>query len=122
MARKKEAETLLQGEETIVESPSKGPDAPVTTVINHLVTTEGEKLNILTRTNPNLAVAATVGMIYSQKFGSVFIGNQVRLIEQLAISMDGKGRDDLTAALQAGGKLPDSYFESGKSNDFSEAR
>lgn len=97
------------------------PPAPITVVLDNLTVTEGKKLNILTRTNPNLANAVQIGYIYSTMFNSQYVASRVETIEQLAISMDGKGREEQIGALQAGGKLPDSFFESKAKPDFDEA-
>lgn len=113
----KSAEDLLDKPMVAKERGSK-PDAPVTVVLNNLTTVEGKKLEILTRTNPNLAEAAQVGFIFSRMFGSQYVASRVELIERLAISMDGKGREEQINALQAGGKLPDSYFEKGNRGEF----
>lgn len=98
------------------------PDPPVAIVLKNLTTQDGKKLEVLTRTNPNLANAAQIGFIFSSMYRSAYVSSRVELIERLAISMDGKGREEQISALQAGGKLPDSYFEGGGSADFDEAR
>lgn len=113
----KSAEDLLDKPMTVKASSGK-PDAPVTVVLNNLTTVEGKKLEILTRTNPNLADAAQVGFIFSKMFGSQYVAQRVELIERLAISMEGKGREEQINALQAGGKLPDSYFDKGNRGEF----
>lgn len=114
------AEDLLSNPAPLVKDSS--PPAPVTVVLDNLTVTEGKKLNILTRTNPNLANAVQIGYIYTTMFGSQYVGGRVETIEQMAISMDGKGREEQIGALQAGGKLPDSFFEGGATPDFDEAR
>lgn len=104
-----------------VSASNKKPDAPIAVVLNNLTTVEGKKLEILTRTNPNLAEAAQVGFIFRKMFGSSYVAERVELIDRLAISMDGKGREEQISALQAGGKLPDSYFDKGSRAEFEEA-
>lgn len=116
----KDAADLLS--EPVTLQKESAPDAPITVVLNNLTTTEGRKLEILTRTNPNLANAAQIGFIFYNMYGSKYVRDRVEQIECLAISMDGKGREEQISALQAGGKLPDSYFEGAGTSDFSEAQ
>lgn len=116
----KSAEELLSDPAPIVKENT--PPAPISIVLDNLTVTEGKKLTILTRTNPKLANAAQIGFIYATMFNSNYVAGRVEMIEQLAISMDGKGREEQIGALQAGGKLPDSFFENGSSPDFDEAR
>lgn len=101
------------------------PDAPVTVVIRDLMTDSGKPLEILTRTNPHLAKAAQICYIFGHQIadengelGNQYVNSRMEQIERLAISMNGKGRDDLIAALNAGGRLPDSYYQT-KSPGFS---
>jgi hypothetical protein len=117
----KDASDLLTNPANIAKAPSK-PDAPVSVVLKNLMTTEGKELEILTRTNPNLANAAQIGFIFASIYGSKYVAARVELIERLAISMEGKGREEQISALQAGGKLPDAYFDKQKSAEFTEAR
>ena len=49
----------------------------------------------------------TMGIPYMRDFSAQLM--------RFAVSMDGKGREEQIAALQAGGKLPDSYFDHGSS-------
>lgn len=117
----KDASELLGAPQTLARASGK-PEAPVTTVLNNLTITEGRKLDILTRTNPALANAAQIGLIFRRMFGSEYVADRVQLIECLSISMDGKGREEQISALQAGGTLPDSYFDKKSSGEYSEAR
>lgn len=117
----KDAADLLSNPSQIAKGSSK-PDAPVSVVLKNLMTTQGKELEVLTRTNTNLADAAQIGFIFASIYGSKYVAARVELIERLAISMDGKGREEQINALQAGGKLPDSYFEKRGSSEFTEAR
>lgn len=117
----KDAADLLSNPSQIAKGSNK-PDAPVSVVLKNLMTTQGKELEVLTRTNTNLADAAQIGFIFASIYGSKYVAARVELIERLAISMDGKGREEQINALQAGGKLPDSYFEKRGSSEFTEAR
>lgn len=97
-------------------------DAPVNTVLANFMIPSGPGLELLTRTTPNLARAGEICMIYGTMFkqedGSMGIPYMRDFSAQLmrfAVSMDGKGREEQISALQAGGKLPDSYFDHGSS-------
>lgn len=97
-------------------------DAPVNTVLSNFMIPDGPGLELLTRTTPNLARAGEICLIYGtmieQEDGSMGIPYMRDLFAQLmrfAVSMDGKGREEQIGALQAGGKLPDSYFDKGSS-------
>ena len=97
-------------------------DAPVNTVLANFMIPSGPGLELLTRTTPNLARAGEICMIYGTMFkqedGSMGIPYMRDFSAQLmrfAVSMDGKGREEQIGALQAGGKLPDSYFDHGSS-------
>lgn len=103
----------------------KTPPAPVIVALDNLVTVDGLKLELLTRTNPVLAMAAQLGYIYTHTIkmedgtmGSEYVAGRIGQIERLSVSMGGQGRADQIAALQAGGSVPDSYFEHGKSGQF----
>ena len=103
---KKDPQTLLSGK----GSKSHRRDPPLTVVLDYLTTTEGEQLEVLTKTTPMLASAALIGLIYtktiidegSDSVGCEYVSSRVEQIERMAISMDGKGRDDLISALSAG--------------------
>lgn len=116
----KTAEGLLSSPNPAMSSSNNKdkPEAPVSVVLKNLTETEGKKLEVLTRTNPALANAAQIGYIFSHVFGSKYVAGRVELIERLAISMDGKGREEQISALQAGGSLPDTYFDNKNKPDW----
>lgn len=109
------------------QRPQGHPDPPVTVVLDNLSTTEGVRLQALTRTTPALAAAVLIGFIFNTTIieegcdepGCDYIAQYIEHLERLAVSMDGKGRDDQIAALQAGGSLPDTYF--GGSSSYEDA-
>lgn len=97
-------------------------DAPVNTVLNNFMIPSGPGLELLTRTTPNLARAGEICMIYGTMFkqedgtmGIPYMRDFSAQLMRFAVSMDGKGREEQISALQAGGKLPDSYFDHGSS-------
>lgn len=119
MAERKRAPTdLLNKPET--DAPKKDkPEAPVTTVIKHLMHEHGEPLELTTRMTPGAARANQISFIFATQIkcpvtgemGSVFMSDMMAQINRLLVSYGGKGREDLIAALQAGGHLPDAYYQ-----------
>ena len=98
-------------------------DAPVNTVLSNFMKPSGPELELLTRTTPQLARAAEVCFLYGTQIkmedgtmGSPAVRDLWGLIMRMSVSMDGLGRKEQIEALQAGGKLPDSYFNNGSSS------
>lgn len=96
------------------------PLPPVSIVVSNLLTEDGPRLELLTRNNPVLSKAVQIGFIFSNMIveeddsaGCPYVTDRMNSIMRLAVSQDGKGREDQIAALQAGGKLPDSYYDDG---------
>lgn len=97
-------------------------DAPVNTVLSNFMIPDGPGLELLTRTTPNLARAGEICLIYGTMIeaedgtpGIPYMRDLFAQLMRFAVSMDGKGRQEQIDALQAGGKLPDSYFDKGNS-------
>lgn len=102
-------------------------EAPIQTAYHHLTVEEGRPLELMTRTNPTLARACHLGYIFTHtiahdgedglpEFGNTYVAGYIELQERLAVSMAGKGRQELIDALGQGGKLPDSYYEKKESS------
>lgn len=102
-------------------------EAPIQTAYKILTVTEGLLLELMTRTNPTLARACHLGYIFCTtiahdgpgglpEFGNPYVESYIELQERLAVSMSGKGRQELIDALGAGGKLPDSYYQKKESS------
>lgn len=93
-------------------------EAPINTVLTNFMTESGPGLELLTRTTPQLARCAEICMIFGSqikmedgKMGSPFVRELWALIMRMSVSMDGRGRQEQIEALQAGGSLPESYFD-----------
>lgn len=93
-------------------------EAPVTGVLRNFMVEDGKRLELMTRANPTLARAAQIGFIFANMIktddgatGSAYVSGRIEQIERLAVSLSGLGRQDQIAALQAGGRLPDAYYE-----------
>lgn len=97
------------------------PVPPIAIVLDNLMTEEGERLELLTRANPNLVKAAKVALFFSSQLldddgTTIGIGYAKKQIEQamrFAVSLGGRGRQEQIDALNAGGHMPDSYYQQG---------
>lgn len=90
---------------------SGGPQPPVNKLIKSLMIVGGKKLELLTRTNKAIVSAINCGGIYRYRFHSGYISDRIEQLERISVAVDGKGRDELIRAVQAGGAMPDSYYE-----------
>ena len=95
------------------------PPPPVLVVVRELMTEEGSKLELLTRTNHYLARACQLGTIFGSMIKDVdgtvgigYISARIEQVKRLAVSMDGKGREELINTLHEGGSLPAEYYQS----------
>ncbi len=122
MAARKDSSELLKDSPGI--SKRQKPDPPVTVVLRDLMSDEGHPLELTSRLNPMMARAAQIGLIFGTmlkcpvtgEVGSSYVRSRIEQIERLGVSMNGAGRQDLIAALQAGGSLPDAYYVQPRTN------
>lgn len=121
MPKKKTVDDLNSNPIPLSVDKNDKPLPPVSVVVSNLLTEDGARLELLTRNNPTLAKAAQIGFIFSTMIkeedgstGCPYVGERIEHIERLAVSEGGKGREDQIAALQAGGKLPDTYYDTGE--------
>lgn len=112
----KEDPNIDTGDETPVD---KHP-APVIFVVRELLTTKGEKLEILTRSNTSMAHAVQLQGIWSRirnNNGSddrlSYVSDRVEQTKRMAVSMNGRARDELISAIDKGGNLPAEYYTNG---------
>ena len=114
---------------TPVEIPKKEEkEAPIQTAYRYLTTIDGRMLEIMTRSNLTMSRAVHLGYIFDTTiahrtkqglmFGNAYVSGYIAQVERLAVSMAGEGRKELIAALDAGGKLPDSYYGKGPGQTF----
>lgn len=101
--------------EDLVKDPSfvslgSAPEIPVRTALKQLMTTQGDGLELSTRSSPAIARAASIGYIYTTVYASQYVQGRVEQMERLAVSMQGQGRRDLIDTVKAGGRMPDSYY------------
>lgn len=90
------------------------PDPPVSKGLGYLTTVDGTSMEVLTRTTPKIVRAIDAGTVYVARYGSGYIQKRIEQIERLAVSNGGLGRDELIRMIEAGGRLPDSYYLTGQ--------
>ena len=114
----------LTGASVALSTADGEPVPPVSIVLDYFALECGNRLELLTRTNPNLAKAAQIGLIFThhikpeqtQGSKSQYVLSRVEQLERLAVSIDSGGRMDMIAALDAGGSLPGEYYDKGQDN------
>lgn len=97
-----------------VQSDKGRPDPPVSKGLGYLTTVSGTLMEVVTRTTPKIIKAIDAGTVYVARYESPYIQSRIEQIERLAVSNGGLGRDELIRMIEAGGKLPDSYYAIGQ--------
>lgn len=121
MAKRRDPEELRGGTPAAMMAEPVEPVPPVSVVLDYFALDTGTRLELLTRTNPNLARAAQIASIFANNIKTAeggrckHVPNRVEQLERLAVSIDSGGRLDMIAALDAGGSLPGEYYD--KSED-----
>ena len=95
----------------VAEMPETMGQTPYGMAFDLLSSLGGEKLQIMTRTNPRLVQAAQAAFCLTAQFGSFFINEEINEIMRFAVSMKGEGRKEIVDSLRAGGDMPDAYYE-----------
>lgn len=101
--------STLEEEEPQITIRRTDPELPVKTVVDQLTVTEGRRLEILTRTNPDLCRAVQVGFLFGEVYGLEIVREETEQLMRLAISAGGKGREELIGTLEAAGQPPAGY-------------
>ncbi len=109
MARKKASDLF---DEPVISEP-RSPDPPVSRGLGYLMTTEGRRLEIVTRTNRHIIGAIDAGISYYARYKCDFIIGAIERLERLAVSSGGKGRQEIIGIVQAGGQMPAEFFDGG---------
>ena len=130
MAAAKKAPTDLLNNPEPGPSKRTKPEPPVSVVIGHLMHEDGPPLELTTRMTPGAARATQISFIFATQMkcpvtgelGSSFMEAMMSQIHRLLVSYGGKGREDLIAALDAGGSLPDAYYEGVRSANYLEVK
>jgi len=92
----------------------KAPELPIRTTTKILTQTEGRGLKQNTRGNSRLVEAVMFGYPWVQRWGDAYVQNMLDDMMSLAIGMDGEGRREQIQALEAGGQVPEAYYNGGK--------
>lgn len=127
MAAEKKNPSDLLTEVPVKTASREKAEAPISVVLRNFMVKDGKELELMTRSNPTMARAAQIGYIFahmikmndSDRIGSEYVAGRIEQLERLGVGMNGLGRQDQIAALQAGGRLPDAYYDkSGTSSQF----
>lgn len=96
------------------------PDPPVSRAMSHLTVTEGAPLEEMARIHgQDMVDALAVGYIYSEMYGSKYVRGRIDQLLRLSVAENGQGRRDIIDVVDAGGTLPDSYYNGqGKKQTF----
>lgn len=97
--------------ENDIAPTDSGQEPPVSRGMGYLTTTDGAELEILTRTSVAIVRAIDAGSVFAARYRSKYIQSRIEQMERLAISNDGQGRDEIIRVIQAGGRLPDAYYQ-----------
>lgn len=73
--------------------------------------TAGERLELMTRTDSRIIDACQLGYTVVARFGSAYVGNRVNQLMRLAISKNGRGREEIVESIKAGAGVPDTFYE-----------
>ena len=109
MAIAKKATDLIN--ENFFTGARKQPDPPVSVGLRILTTESGKVLEEVTRINSREMVnALQIGTIYTEVYGSKYVGARVDQIKRIAKSKGGEGIRELIDMVEAGGKMPGEFF------------
>lgn len=113
----KSPQTLKRSPKLAIKSK---PDLPINSVVREMVNQEGAPLELTTRCTQQLAYAAAMCHLYGSEisFGSEWVNSRKNQVLRLAVSIEGRGRQDLISALAAG-QIPGEYYTEDKHREFS---
>lgn len=114
MTKKEDAENTI-----INLSKAKEIELPIKTTTKILTQQEGRGLKQNTRATKGMVEAVMFGYPWAQRWKDGYVINMLDDLMSLGISMDGEGRREMIQCLDAGGQLPDAYYntEGGKRQD-----
>lgn len=106
---------MMAADETILNLKSNVlPELPIKTTTKILTQTEGRGLKQNTRGSKALVEAVMFGYPWVSRWNDDYVANKLDDLMSLAISMDGAGRRDMIDCLDAGGTVPDAYYNNGE--------
>ena len=103
----------LKKEPVFMFGQEERPELPVKVVAEKLDRYEGgAPLELTTRGNTKLAFAVLFAKTYTERFHSKCAQELINSTMRLARSMNGESVDEQIRCLQAGGQVPDAYYNS----------
>lgn len=109
-------------DDTIEEMPQSS-DTPFDKGFDLLSTIDGKQLEIMTRTNPEIASAGTITLAHAKRFPQMtFMTELYDQIMRHAISIHGRGRQEIATTVQAFSGAQASYYDADAEKSKSEDR
>lgn len=93
-------------------------EPPVSKGMEILSTLDGDRLETVTRTNRAIVAGINAGTAYVARYNSIYIRQRTERLMRLAISMGGKGRQDIVDLVKAGGTMTDAYYARGGQSEY----
>lgn len=117
MALKRNPMELLNN--PMIRGPVKQAEPPVSGAMDKLTTTGGPLLELMSNImNPQVVEAVQLGYTFGTLYKCQFTQGLLEQLLRLTVGQDGRGRDDINKALEAGSNVPDTYYEvSGRRRD-----
>lgn len=121
----KNADALLNYSEDEIIRPRETSNSskaatPFDQVFSAFLTTRGEVLEMMSRTNRSVAIAAYRNHTRLCKYNTDFDNAEHDFLFRLSISTGGKGREEMVKALQSGSGVPGEYYGGGRSGGYEE--
>lgn len=106
----------------IGDMPHGPAESPFDKALDTLTVQEGPPMELMTRANPRLINAATVAYTMIKSFDSDYIRGKIGQIMRLAVSQNGRGRQEIVDSLKAGASaVAIQAFERNQNYTFREA-
>lgn len=107
----KKAVGLLDDKQDRIEIPkSPYPEHPARFISDKISPTKGHELQLQTRANIKMALAAQFAVVYTEHFQSNFVKELMETTMRFGVSMNGEGRKEEIDCLRASGTTPDAYY------------
>lgn len=89
----------------------KNQEAPVSVGLRGLMVEDGKRLEIMARiTNEKQVNAINIGHVYTDIYGSRYVGERVAKMERVTNAYHGEARREAIQMVEAGGNLPSEYY------------
>ena len=104
-------------DEDTVQMEDSAPVTPYDKAFSMLSTTEGRRLQLMTRANPKMAEAGRVTLTLS-RFNLPYINELMDMTMRYAPALNGEVRKEFVESLKGmGASMPDAFFENGGGSD-----